>query len=134
VSRGAHTVLYIEDNLSNLRLVERLFESRPDVELITAGQGRLGIDLARQHVPALILLDLHLPDINGNEVLEQLRSDPTTAHVPVIMLSADATARQSKRLLDAGADAYLTKPLDVRTLLTLLDETLGRATQLTTDA
>ena len=131
--RGSHTVLYIEDNLSNLRLVERVFESRPDVELITAGQGRLGLDLARQHRPALVLLDLHLPDINGNEVLEQLRADPATAAMPVIMLSADATARQSQRLLAAGADAYLTKPLDVRALLSLLDELLGRTAQLTAD-
>jgi len=119
-------LLYIEDNLSNLRLVERLLESRPDVELIAAMQGRLGLELTRQHLPAAVLLDLHLPDIDGSEVLRHLREDPTTSSIPVIIVSADATTGQVRRLLSSGAYAYLTKPLDVRELLALLDEILER--------
>ncbi len=82
-------------------------------------QGRLGISLALQHHPALILLDLHLPDVGGETVLAGLRSDPATATTPVLVLTADATDRQRARLLAAGATEYLTKPLDVRQLLEL---------------
>ena len=120
-------VLYIEDNLSNVRLVERVFEARGGLELMTASQGRMGVDLARQHQPSLVLLDLHLPDINGDEVLRQLQADPVTADIPVVMLSADATLGQTRRLLGAGARAYLTKPLDVRALLEVLDGAMGTA-------
>ena len=87
-------------------------------------QGRLGLDLARQHRPDLILLDVHLPDISGEQVLRELRADPELGRTPVVVLSADATPGQVQRLLAAGARAYLTKPLDVRRLLTILDETL----------
>ena len=118
------TLLYVEDNLSNLRLVERTIALRPGVKLIPAMQGRLGLDLARQHRPDLILLDVHLPDISGEQVLRELRADPELGRTPVVVLSADATPGQVQRLLAAGARAYLTKPLDVRRLLTLLDETL----------
>ena len=113
-------VLYIEDNLSNMRLIERVLERRDDVELLPAMQGRIGLSLAKEHVPAIILLDLHLPDISGEQVLEELRSDPATATIPVVILSADATPHQIERLLAAGATAYLTKPLDVRQLLAVL--------------
>ena len=87
--------------------------------------GRLGLDLAREHQPDLIALDLHLPDISGETVLTQLRADPLTMDIPVVILSADATRRQSDRLLSLGAQAYLTKPLDVRAFLSMLDEHLG---------
>ncbi len=122
-----HTVLYIEDNLANVKLIEHVLDHRRDVELMTAMQGRLGITLALQHHPALILLDLHLPDVGGETVLAGLRSDPATATTPVLVLTADATDRQRKRLLAAGATEYLTKPLDVRQLLELVDEHLPRA-------
>jgi signal transduction histidine kinase/ActR/RegA family two-component response regulator len=124
-SRKPSLVLYIEDNLPNLKLIERLLAHRPEVKLMPAMQGRLGVDLAREHRPDLILLDLHLPDIMGDEVLRQLREIPATRETPVVMISADATAGQIKRLLDAGARAYLTKPLDVKKFLVLLDEILG---------
>jgi CheY-like chemotaxis protein len=113
----ARTIVYIEDNLSNLKLVERLLDRLPNVRLIPAMQGNLGIELVRQHHPDLILLDLHLPDLHGREVLEQLKHDPTTATIPVIVLSADATPTQLERLLAAGAAGYLTKPIDVQSLL-----------------
>jgi CheY-like chemotaxis protein/anti-sigma regulatory factor (Ser/Thr protein kinase) len=111
------TLVYIEDNLSNLTLVERLLERIPGVRLIPAMQGNLGIDLVRRHRPDLVLLDLHLPDVRGQVVLEQLKRDPATAGIPVAVLSADATPAQLERLLAAGAVAYLTKPLDVESLL-----------------
>jgi CheY-like chemotaxis protein len=118
-------VLYIEDNPSNLRLVERILAQRGQIRLITSTQGALGIELARRHRPDLILLDLHLPDLAGDKVLRQLRADRATADIPVVMLSADATAGQIDRLLAAGAQHYLTKPIDVAQLLALLDHTLA---------
>ena len=87
-------------------------------------QGRLGLELAREHLPALVLLDLHLPDISGDEVLQRLRDDPVTAKIPVVIVSADATPGQIQRLLNAGALAYLTKPIDVAELLGMLDDHL----------
>jgi signal transduction histidine kinase/ActR/RegA family two-component response regulator len=116
-----HKILYIEDNMANVRLVERVFQRRDDVDVIAAMQGRLGVALAREHRPALILLDLHMPDINGDEVLRQLREDPATATTPVVMVSADATAGQIERLLAEGATGYLTKPLDLQELMTVFN-------------
>jgi CheY-like chemotaxis protein len=115
-------VLYIEDNLSNLRLIEQVLGRRPRTTLLSAMQGRLGLDLAREHRPDLILLDLHLPDVPGEEVLRRLLDEPRTRAIPVIILSADATPGQVERLLAAGAQAYLTKPLNVRQLLALVDK------------
>ena len=120
-SKKAQIILYIEDNLSNLKLIQRLLAHRPEVRLVPAMQGRLGLDLAREHRPALILLDLHLPDIPGDEVLQRLQADPETRQIPVVVISADATPGQVDRLLAAGARAYLTKPLDVKTLLAVLE-------------
>jgi PAS domain S-box-containing protein len=118
------TIIYIEDNLSNLKLVERLIDRLPEVRLIPAMQGRLGVDLARLHHPDLILLDLHLPDLHGREVLQQLKRDPDTAAIPVVLLSADATARQVERLQADGAAEYLTKPIDIDVLLKTITRTL----------
>ncbi|OLB41039.1 MAG: hypothetical protein AUI04_08825 [Candidatus Rokubacteria bacterium 13_2_20CM_2_64_8] len=119
------TVLYIEDNLSNLRLLERILARRPGVTLLSAMQGSRGIELARDHQPDLIILDLHLPDLSGSDVLARLCTDPRTKQIPVVILSADATPGRIKRLLEQGARDYLTKPLDVRQVLTLVDETLA---------
>ena len=93
--------------------------------LVAAMQGSLGLELARDHEPALILLDLHLPDLRGEEVLLQLKADSRTREIPVIVLSADATKGQIERLLASGAHAYLTKPLDLKQLLVLFDEKLA---------
>jgi CheY-like chemotaxis protein len=120
-------VLCIEDNPSNARLMERVLETRPGLELIVAGQGRLGVELAREHLPRLVLLDLHLPDIGGEEVLRRLRREPATAGIPVVVVSADGTNGHESRLLDAGAAAFLTKPYDVARLLGLIDEAVARA-------
>ena len=122
-------ILYIEDNFSNVTLVEQMLAERPALELMTAMQGRVGLELARQHSPDLILLDLHLPDMPGWQVLAQLKSDHATRDVPVVVISADATAPQIKRLLSAGARAYLTKPLDIAEFFRVVDEALGLATE-----
>jgi PAS domain S-box-containing protein len=123
--REAKKVLYVEDNLANLNLVESIFEDRPEIQLLPALQGRMGLELAREHHPDLILLDLHLPDISGEEVLRELLSDPRTEDVPVLVISADATPRQIQRLRLAGARGYLTKPLDLDEFLEKVDLLLG---------
>ena len=122
---GQHTLLYIEDNLSNLKLIERLLERRPQVRLLSSMQAMPGIELARQYLPELILLDLNLPDIGGEEALRRLRADPLTREIPVIIVSADATPSRARRLLDAGASDYLTKPLDMARFLEVIDDILG---------
>ncbi len=119
------TVLYIEDNLASFALVERVLARFGTVELIPAAQGRIGIDLARMHRPDLVLLDLHLPDISGEEVLHALKGHPATQRTPVIIVSADATARQIATLKQAGAFAYVTKPVDVREFLRVIRRAVG---------
>lgn len=128
------TVLYIEDNSSNLRLVEQIFAHRPAARLLSAMQGFLGLDLADLHKPDWILLDLHLPDISGEEVLRRLQLNPRTARIPVTVLSADATPGQINRLMSAGARDYLTKPLDVRKLMHLLETTISGHSSRTEEA
>jgi PAS domain S-box-containing protein len=117
-------VLYIEDNFSNVTLVEQMLSERPALELITAMQGRVGLELACKHAPDLILLDLHLPDLPGWQVLHQLKADQATRDIPVIVISADATAPQISRLISAGARAYLTKPLDIVEFFRVIDQAL----------
>jgi signal transduction histidine kinase/ActR/RegA family two-component response regulator len=122
----AGDVLYIDDNPANLALLERVFgEFRPGVLLRTSGQGVAGVDLADQRRPDLLLLDLNLPDIPGEEVLRRLRARPENVDVPVMILSADSTSRNITRLLQSGADAYLTKPFDVPHFLEVVDRLLA---------
>jgi signal transduction histidine kinase/response regulator RpfG family c-di-GMP phosphodiesterase len=123
---GSHrgTVLYIEDNIANLRLMKEILAPYPEVRLLEAMQGKLGLELAHTHAPDWILLDVHLPDMPGEEVLHSLRRDPRTEKIPVTVLSADATPSQIHRLEAAGARDYLTKPLDVREMISLLETTL----------
>ena len=115
-------VLYIEDDLVNFTLVERILEFRPALKLMHARCGEAGVELAQAHRPKLILLDLNLPDIHGSEVLRRLQDQPATAKVPVVVLSADATPSQIERLLTAGARNYLTKPFDIDPFLAVVDE------------
>jgi CheY-like chemotaxis protein len=115
-------VLYIEDDPVNFTLVERILEFRPALKLMHARTGGDGVELAQAHQPKLILLDLNLPDMHGSEVLRQLQHQPTTAKVPVVVLSADATPSQIERLLTAGARNYLTKPFDIDPFLAVVDE------------
>jgi len=122
--RKRGTILYVEDNLSNLTLVKRILARHDHIDLIPAMSGGMALDLARLHHPDMVLLDLHLPDISGEEVLSQLRKDDEFRHIPVVILSADATPGQADRLIAAGAHAYLTKPLDLKPFIALLDEVL----------
>jgi CheY-like chemotaxis protein len=115
--RAAVSVLYIEDNPSNVRLVEKIFGLASDLGLSVAREGSTGVALARELRPDLILLDLHLPDMSGEQVLAAVRGDEELAGTPVIIVSADASAVQAKRLIAAGADGYLTKPFDIDQLL-----------------
>jgi len=123
---GPRCILYIEDNLANLKLVEQVLARRPQIKLLAAMQGSLGLDLAREHGPDLILLDLNLADIPGHELLRRLREDPRTHGIPIVVISADATSRQMEQLVAAGAEAYLTKPLNIQHFLELLDKILTR--------
>jgi PAS domain S-box-containing protein len=115
VQNGARVrvLLYVEDSPANLRLVERLIESRPDLRLLSAATGRLGIELARTHQPEVILMDINLPDISGIDVLSVLRKDPATAHIPVVAISANAMPYDIERGMQAGFFRYLTKPINV---------------------
>ena len=119
-----HSVLYIEDNLASISLVEQILALRPGLSLQTAMQGSLGVSLAREHQPDLILLDLNLADVSGRDVLAELKVDPRTKSIPVLMISADASPGQIQRLLDSGAAGYLTKPLDVPQFLGEVDRLL----------
>jgi PAS domain S-box-containing protein len=122
--RAALRILYVEDNLPNLRLVEQVLARRYDVEMIPTLQGGMALDLAKQHRPDVVLLDLHLPDIPGEEILDRLRADPATAGIPVVVISADATPKRISRLMAHGAAGYVTKPLNVRRFLELLEDAL----------
>lgn len=118
------TILYIEDNPDNARLVERLLADRPGQELVWAPRGELGVEVAVGSQPDLILLDLHLPDVPGDDVLDRLRREPRTADIPIIVLSADANEQRIEAMLSAGAAAYLTKPFDLDHLLATIDQHL----------
>ena len=118
------TVLCVEDNHPNLQLVEAALRRRPGTTLIAASDGREGVQLAREHAPDVILLDLHLPDIPGEEVLRLIRGDPATSGIPVVVVSADATEAHADQLRAAGALDYLTKPLDMARLLQVIDDTV----------
>jgi signal transduction histidine kinase/ActR/RegA family two-component response regulator len=118
------TILYIEDNLANCKLVEQVFADRSDMKLLTAMDGKLGLALAREENPDLVLVDLHLPGLLGEEVVEQLKGDPETRDIPVVVVSADATEATARRLLSSGAAAYLSKPLVFQHFLAVVEEAL----------
>jgi CheY-like chemotaxis protein len=113
--------LYIEDNLPNLRLMETIIARRPQWQLLHALHGSLGISLADSQHPDLILLDLHLPDIPGTQVLQQLRENPATAGIPVYIVTADATRHQREQLRLARADGFFTKPIKIADIFSALD-------------
>jgi PAS domain S-box-containing protein len=119
------TVLYIEDDVANVQLVERLLVQRPNINLITSLLGGKGVELAQHYRPDLILLDVHLTDLHGFEVLERLQGDSRTIDIPVVVLSADATTWQRRRFQNAGVYNYLSKPLDLQQLLDVIDQHLG---------
>ena len=123
------TLLYVEDNPANLKLVEQLIARRPDMRLMSARDGNLGIQLARANQPDVILMDINLPGISGIEALKSLREDPSTAHIPVVALSANAMPRDIEKGLQAGFFRYLTKPIRVQEFMDTLDVALEFARQ-----
>ena len=122
-----HTLLYVEDNPANLKLVEQIIARHPDIRLLTAENGNLGIKIARASLPDVILMDINLPDISGIEVLKILREDPVTAHIPVIALSANAMPLNIQSGMEAGFFRYLTKPIKVNEFMAALDTALDIA-------
>jgi PAS domain S-box-containing protein len=121
------TLLYIEDNQANMQLVEQLIARRPDMRLLSAGDGMSGIEIARTHQPEVILMDINLPGINGIQALRILRKDPITAHIPVLAISANAMPHDIKKGLEAGFFRYLTKPIKVDEFMDALDTALELA-------
>ena len=123
------TLLYVEDNPANLKLVEQLIARRPDMRLLSARDGNTGIELARANHPEVILMDINLPGISGIEALKILREDPATAHIPVVALSANAMPRDVEKGLEAGFFQYLTKPIKVNEFMETLEVALKFAAQ-----
>jgi len=120
-----HTLLYVEDNPANLMLVADIIARRPDIRLLTAMDGNLGVELARASLPDVILMDINLPGISGLKALEILSEDPLTAHIPVVALSANAIPRDIERGMEAGFFRYLTKPIKVGEFMETLDVALN---------
>ena len=121
---GFRTLLYVEDNPANLKLVEKLISRRNDIRLLSAVDGNRGVELARTCMPDVILMDINLPGISGIEALKILRDDKTTAHIPVVALSANAMARDIQKGVDAGFFRYLTKPIKVSEFMDVLNVAL----------
>ena len=125
VAPAGATLLYIEDNVSNIQVMKMVFERlRPRWRFLTAPDGPTGLAMVREDRPDAILLDLQLPGMNGDRVLEELRADPDAATIPVVMLSADATAHSRERLFALGASDYVSKPFNVADLLEKLEAVL----------
>jgi CheY-like chemotaxis protein len=126
---GPSTLLYVEDNPANLKLVEQIVLRHPEIRLLTAMNGTVGVEIARASRPDVILMDINLPGINGFEALKILRSDPATAHIPVIAVSANAMPLDVAKGLSAGFVRYLTKPIKVAEFMEALNATLDLAAQ-----
>ena len=123
---GNRRLLYVEDTLTNIHFVEAVLRRRPSVELIPAMMGQLGLELAREHPPDLVLLDMHLPDLSGEEVLRRLRAQEETRTIPVVVLTADATDATRTPAVKELADGFITKPIGVEALLDLIDRFAGQ--------
>ncbi len=122
-----YTLLYVEDNPANLMLVEDIIARRPDIRLLSARDGKSGIELARRSLPDVILMDINLPGISGIDAMRILAVDHATAHIPVVALSANAIPRDIEKGLEAGFFRYLTKPIKVNEFLDTLDVALKYA-------
>ena len=119
-----HTILYVEDNPANMRLVDKIIARIPNTTLSMATDGALGVEMARKNLPDLILMDINLPGINGFEALKMLRADPLTEHIPVIALSANAMLLDIEKGLMAGFYGYITKPINVDKFTNSLNEAM----------
>lgn len=120
------TILHVEDNLLNMALVRFVIEPYPQIRLIEAGTGTMGLDLAFAHRPDLILLDINLPGIDGIEIVKRLKEDIRTRGIPVIAISAAAMPKDIERAMQYGFDEYLVKPVNVKKLLAALARYLHR--------
>jgi CheY-like chemotaxis protein len=118
------TLLYVEDNPANMNLIEQLIARCPDMRLLTAVNGTLGIEIARATQPQVVLMDINLPGISGIEAMKILREDPATAHIPIVALSANAMPRDIAKALEAGFFRYLTKPIKVEEFMDTLNAAL----------
>ena len=118
------TLLYVEDNPANLKLVAQLIARRPNMCLLSAADATLGIELARDRQPAVILMDINLPGISGIRALKILREDPLTQHIPVVAISANAMPHDIRKGLEAGFFRYLTKPIRVVEFMDVVDVAL----------
>ena len=134
-SRGEqlHTLLYIEDNPANLKLVEQIIGRHPDIRLLTAVDGNKGIEIARTSQPTVILMDINLPGISGVQALKILHEDPVTAHIPIVALSANAMPRDIENGLEAGFFRYLTKPIKLNEFMDALKVALEFAEKSVTE-
>ncbi len=121
------TLLYVEDNPANLELVEQLVARRADLRLLSAADGSLGIEFARAYLPEVILMDINLPGISGVDAMQILRLDPSTTHIPIIAISANAMQRDIEKALEAGFFSYLTKPIKVGEFMDKLNAALNFA-------
>jgi signal transduction histidine kinase/ActR/RegA family two-component response regulator len=121
------TMLYVEDNPANLKLIQEILGFRPEIRLLTATDGSAGVELARSELPDLILMDINLPGMSGNEAMLMLRADASTAHIPVIALSANAMQRDIEKSMSFGFFRYLTKPLNIEKFFEALDGALDLA-------
>jgi PAS domain S-box-containing protein len=121
------TLLYVEDNQANMQLVEQLIARRPDLRLLSAVDGMSGIEMARTHLPEVILMDINLPGMSGIQALKILRENPLTAHIPILAISANAMPYDIRKGLEAGFLSYLTKPIKVGEFMTALDLALNHA-------
>ncbi len=123
-TRGTKKALYIEDIIANMELVKKILRSRPDVELIWADNAITGIELAKLHQPDLILMDIHLPGMDGLTAFKKLKEEAETKDIPVIAVSADAMSGDLKRAMDMGFKAYITKPIHIPTFLNTINDVL----------
>jgi CheY-like chemotaxis protein len=126
LSVNAQTILYVEDNIANFELIQQVLVDYRQIELLWAADAKSGVEMAQFHIPNLILLDLHLGNTDGTEVLYQLKKAEKTKNIPVIVVTADATAGQNTRLIQMGANAHLTKPINVKQLMILMEELLSQ--------
>jgi CheY-like chemotaxis protein len=129
------TVLYVEDNPANMKLVEQIIARRPDLRLLPAVTGTVGIELAHANQPDVILMDINLPDISGIDALRLLRKDPATEHIPIVAISANAMPHDIEKGLQEGFFRYITKPIKVsefmdtlNTALEFAEKGVGRST------
>ncbi|HEX9388013.1 MAG TPA: ATP-binding protein, partial [Anaerolineales bacterium] len=125
MSTRARKVLYVEDNVANFELIQQVLADYSQIKLLWATDAKSGLETARERQPNLVLLDLHLGGTDGAEVLRQLKQDKKTSEIPVVVVSADATSGQVERLTALGAQAYLTKPLNVKHFVRLIEGLLG---------